>query len=131
MSIPIQHTDHHAVLTAGITVAHIGRCLALDVGAWFDEPSFAGWVNRRAGRGLATHHPQGQPMGDWSDVFVLVDPSLSGAGSDDPTCFDPDAVERRQCIPETYWLAILAACRRAFGSRPMDGLHIVVWLRPT
>lgn len=59
----------------------------------FRDPDFAAWVDRRAGKGLATWHVAGEEAGDFSDVFLVYDHGECG-----------DATGRAdEAMPESCW----------------------------
>ena len=86
------------------------RALVLNAGVFFANPRFIAWLNNDAPK--FTWHTGGEP-GDYSDVVVCVDPSLSGEGSDSD-------------MPQEVWNEILRVCRMEFG--PALGHHIMVRL---
>lgn len=88
-----------------------GIMLQMNVPEFFADPAFVEWLNGRPAP-LATWHQGGVPH-EFSDTFVLVDPSLNGEGSD----LD---------MPEHIWDQIVEECRRHII--PNRDLHIVVWL---
>lgn len=61
-----------------------------------------------------TWHQGGAPQ-EWSDVMVLVDPSLNGEGTDSDMPFHG---------------RLVAILREKLGANPKsaNGLHIAVWL---
>lgn len=79
----------------------------------FKDPDFLSWLNNASPK--ATWHSTGTP-GEFSDVFVLVDSSLNGEGSDSD-------------MPEHIWTAIVGQCRGAFQAAASE-YHIVVRLSP-
>lgn len=89
------------------------RCGALVINTphFFKDPAFLAWLNN--GERKFTWHQGGAPS-EWSDVVVLVDPSLNGEGSDSD-------------MPEAVWEAIMAACRKVFTPGSSEG-HIMVRL---
>jgi hypothetical protein len=92
-----------------------GVAIKLNVPGWFKHPVFIEWLVSRAGDGLATWHRPGERVpGDWSDVFVGVDPGLSGEGTDSD-------------MPEPFWGYVVKACRDA---NVKSTQHILVWLSP-
>lgn len=88
------------------------RSLRLHCPEIFEDPAFVEWLN--ADEPKATWHTSGLP-GEFSDVFVLVDPSLNGEGSDSD-------------MPEHIWSLLMEQCRKTF--HPDNDCHIVVWLSP-
>lgn len=89
------------------------RSLVLHWPEVFEDQDFVSWLNNASPK--ATWHRTGTP-GEFSDVFVLVDSSLNGEGSDSD-------------MPEHVWNAIVDQCRNAFHSAAND-YHIVVRLSP-
>lgn len=87
------------------------NALVLNAAPFYQDEAFVTWLNHDNRK--ATWHPGGTPT-EWSDVFVLVDPSLNGEGSDSD-------------MPEPIWDQIVNACWDHF--HPGNGWHIVVWLR--
>lgn len=90
-----------------------GLRLTINAPEFFRDPAFVAWLNDGASK--FTIHRGGEP-GEWSDVIVLVDPSLSGEGSDSD-------------MPAHIWEAIVDTCRAHAPSFP--GLlvtHIAVHL---
>lgn len=69
------------------------------------------WLNN--GQPKFTWHAIGKPVSEWSDVVVLVDPSLNGEGADSD-------------MPQHIWDAIVRACRERFA--PGGFTHIMVRL---
>lgn len=64
----------------------------------FKDPNFIAWLNN--GSPKFTWHKGGQPN-EWSDVVVLVDPSLNGDGADSD-------------MPEPIWRRIVNECKKHF-----------------
>lgn len=90
----------------------ITKALRISAPEVFSNAKFVEWLNGD-GR-AATWHDGGVPN-EYSDVMVLVDPSLNGEGSDSD-------------MPDDVWDMIVDECRKAFS--PSNGFHIVVWLCP-
>lgn len=90
--------------------ATIGSALTMIVPEAFSDPAFMQWLNN--GTPKMTWH-QGGPATNLSDVVVLVDPSLSGEGTDSD-------------MPEHIWNSIVEACRQNF--KPAHASHIMVRL---
>ncbi|AJF08322.1 hypothetical protein GSUB_17435 (plasmid) [Geoalkalibacter subterraneus] len=84
---------------------------------WFSDPAFAKYLEENSGEGLASWHRAAEPEpGEFSDVFVAVDPASDGEGSDSD-------------MPEHIWEQIVEAVR----SNPQFGQHdshVVVWICP-
>jgi hypothetical protein len=88
------------------------RGLVLNVPDFFADPGFRAWLD--ADRPKFTWHRGGTPA-EWSDVIVLVDPSLNGEGTDSD-------------MPDALWEKIVAACREHLGSARNSETHYVVRL---
>jgi len=90
----------------------LSRGIVVNAPEFFADPSFQAWLDNDNPK--FTWHRGGVP-GDWSDVIVLVDPSLSGEGSDSD-------------MPAAIWEQIVELCRTHLG--PVRGLdsHYVVHL---
>lgn len=87
--------------------------LLINAPVFFRDPAFIEWLNN--GEPKFTWHRNGPPD-EWSDVIVLVDPGLSGEGSDSD-------------MPEHIWDQIMKACRANFSKRRgPDAEHIMVRL---
>jgi hypothetical protein len=89
----------------------VAKGLVINVPEFFKDPEFVAWLN--GGTTKFTWHQGGEP-GDWSDVVVLVDPSLNGEGTDSD-------------MPEQFWDQIVGECRKHFGPA-RDAKHIMVRL---
>lgn len=92
-----------------LTINHEAVALAINAPALFADAEFKQWINN--GNPKFTWHKSGDP-GEYSDVVILIDPSLSGEGSDDD-------------MPG--WNAVVDAVRAYVGARKLDG-HVVVRL---
>ncbi|MDD5191478.1 MAG: hypothetical protein PHE50_10655 [Dehalococcoidales bacterium] len=88
-----------------------GASLIINAPEFFLDPGFVAWLNN--GEAKITMHQGGEP-GEYSDVVVLVDPSLNGEGSDSD-------------MPENIWNQIIDACRQNF--KPRGGYHLIIWIR--
>lgn len=93
-----------------MNVTHCGA-LVINAPQFFKDPAFRAWLN--SGEPKFTWHKGGLPS-EWSDVVILVDPSLNGEGSDSD-------------MPEAIWDAIMTACRQVFTPRSGEN-HIMVRL---
>lgn len=89
-------------------------CQGLVVNApdFFADPAFRQW--------LASDVPkftwyQGGLVDEWSDVVVLVDPSLCGEGSDSD-------------MPERFWTRIIDLCRTHCAPSTVSQHHVMVRL---
>jgi hypothetical protein len=93
-------------------MAEIQICPALVINApaFFEDPEFCAWINQPDTK--FTWHRNGVPT-EWSDVIVLVDPSLNGEGSDAD-------------MPEHIWEQIITDCKSVLT--PTRGQHIMVRL---
>lgn len=87
-------------------------CSALVINApgIFKKPSFINWLNDTEIK--FSWHKGGKPN-EYSDVVVLVDPSLNGEGSDSD-------------MPAQVWNFIIKECKKHFT--PGTGNHIMVRL---
>lgn len=91
--------------------ASICNGLVIDATQFFQDPAFQAWLNN--GEPKFTWHQGGKPT-DYSDVVVLVDPGLTGEGSDSD-------------MPEHIWNQIVAACKEHFTPLLHES-HIMVRL---
>lgn len=97
--MPTKNTKH------GIESCVRTEGLVLNVPDWFEDAEFTEWLNSPRTT-VMTWHPKGELPNEWSDVLVLVDPSLDGDGTDSD-------------MPERFWNAIVDACREArVGGQP-------------
>lgn len=87
--------------------------LVINVPDWFNDPAMVAWLNDPETR-VMSWHQQGTPPDEWSDTIVLVDPGLSGEGTDSD-------------MPAHLWDAIVQACRDA----KLDGQHEHIPVRLT
>lgn len=78
----------------------------------FADPGFQIWL--LGDRPKFTWHRDG-PVNEWSDVVVLVDPTLNGEGSDSD-------------MPLHIWVRIVSACIDHFGPVGTGRHHIMVRL---
>ncbi len=93
-----------------------GLCgLRLNAPAFFDDPAFKDWLDDKKTTTF-TWHEKGTPVSEWSDVCVLVDPSLSGEGADAD-------------MPQHIWSQIVALCHEHVGENQKQ--HIPVWISNT
>ena len=95
----------------------IADTLVINVPSWYADPEFVDWLESSTSPVMTWHRP-GQPLGEFSDAIVLVDPSLTGEGTD-------------QCsMPDRYWEQIVEACRDhcSTPSTSESRHHIVVRL---
>lgn len=83
---------------------------------WFKQPDFLAWANAARLRGLASWGHDGHSIDGYPDIFIAVDPSLNGEGSDSD-------------MPEHYWEAVMAAVRQHVRPQATKE-HIVVRLAP-
>ena len=77
-----------------------GRSLLINAPDIFRDPAFRQWLGTAQPK--FTWHRGGEPD-EWSDVIILVDPGLSGEGSDSD-------------MPAHIWRRIVDACRAHLGS---------------
>lgn len=77
--------------------------LVINMPVAFADPAFLSWLFDGSPR---FSWAQDGKVDEWSDVIVLVDPGLSGAGSDDD-------------MPDPYWNQIIEACRSHLGPDPL------------
>jgi len=89
-----------------ITVA---KSLVINAPEFYADWAFVAWLDRDVPK-FMWHRPGDTPS-EWTDVVVLVDPSLNGEGSD-------------QDMPRDIWDRIVGACRQKF--LPGGGNHIAV-----
>lgn len=95
-----------------MTTVKTGHTIQINAPHFFKDKAFLTWLND--GNVKATWHEPGREAREWSDTFVLVDPSLNGEGSDSD-------------MPEHIWNEIVSVCQQ--HCVPMrDSIHIVVWL---
>lgn len=92
--------------------ASICHGLVINAPQFFQDPEFQAWLNNND-QPKFTWHKGGKPT-EWSDVVVLVDPSLNGEGADSD-------------MPEHIWDQIVAACKEKFAPG-RDAYHIMVRL---
>lgn len=86
--------------------------LVVDAPEFFADPDFRAWLGN--GRPKFTWYDGGE-IDDWSDVVVLVDPGLSGEGSDSD-------------MPGPIWDRIVELCRAHIGPDPCGACHYMVRL---
>lgn len=104
----------------GVTRATVGAMVQMQV-PWFDaeaHPEFVSWADKaRKERGLASWCAPGVSHGgnDFPDIFVGVDPSMSGEGTDSD-------------MPDEYWRAVVDVAAQA--RHLANGRHIIVWIEP-
>lgn len=89
----------------------VTKGLVINAPEFFKDPEFVAWLN--GGTTKFTWHQGGQPS-EWSDVVVLVDPSLNGEGADSD-------------MPEQFWEQIVGECRKHYEPS-RDTKHIMVRL---
>ena len=88
-----------------------GMSLTINAAKFFRDVSFIQWLNN--GTPKMTWHQGGHPS-EWSDVIVLVDPSLNGEGTDSD-------------MPAPIWEKIIDVCKVQLGPQ-RTGNHIPVRL---
>lgn len=90
---------------------HACDSLCINVPQFFADPEFATWLNSPVAK--FTWHSRGAPVAEYSDVVVLVDPSLNGEGADTD-------------MPRHIWDQIVDICKQHF--KPTTKHHIMVRL---
>lgn len=88
------------------------RGIVINAPSFFADPAFRQWLTN--GEHKFTWYDGGM-VDEWSDVVVLVDPSLNGEGSDSD-------------MPEPIWNQIVEACREHLGRDRHCASHYVVRL---
>ncbi|RZS84219.1 hypothetical protein [Pigmentiphaga kullae] len=89
----------------------ISPALVINAPEFFADPDFQSWLNNSDRK--FTWHRNGAPD-EWSDTVVMVDPGLTGAGSDSD-------------MPEAIWDQIVSTCRLHIA--PRRGVpHVMVRL---
>ena len=88
------------------------RGLVINAPAIFADPAFQRWLTN--GQPKFTWHSGGE-FDEYSDLVVLVDPGLSGEGSDSD-------------MPSPAWDRIVEACRAHLGADRHGSSHYVVRL---
>lgn len=89
------------------------KALTVNAPEFFLDALFLAWLNN--GEPKFTWHNPGDTPNEYSDVVVMVDPSLTGDGADSD-------------MPEQIWDQIVEACRVQFGALPRYEDHIMVRL---
>lgn len=101
-----------ACFPAPLTDVQPGQSLLINAPDIFRDDAFRRWLVDPARK--FTWHQGGEPD-EWSDVIVLVDPSLNGEGSD--------------CdMPAHLWNRIIATCRHHLVPVGGGAPHIMVRL---
>lgn len=90
----------------------VGQSLLINAPEFFRDSAFQQWLNNPSPK--FTWHRNGDPN-EWSDVVVLVDPSLNGEGSDSD-------------MPEHIWRHIVEECRLHLGPAFGGSDHYMVRL---
>ena len=87
-----------------------GQSLRLNAPEFFADAEFVAWLNN--GQHKFTWHTEGSPD-EWSDVIVLVDPGLTGEGSDSD-------------MPAHIWNQIIEACKACllYTSKDWFGIRV-------
>lgn len=88
------------------------RGLVLNAPEFFADATFQRWLENEQPK--FTWH-RGGVIDEWSDVVVLVDPSLSGEGSDSD-------------MPAPIWNQIIDICRKHLGNAADQSCHYMVRL---
>lgn len=99
-------------LTDGVELAGGFAGIQINAPAYFDDPGFLKWLNDPQ-TNVMTWHTQGGDTSDFSDVVVMVDPSLCGDGTDSD-------------MPEAIWDAVVTYTRTFVGEG--QSRHIPVWI---
>lgn len=86
------------VVTDLTTRTVVSPAITVNVPEWFRDTRFLSWLNSDWPK--FTWHRQGHGPDEWSDVVVLVDPSLNGEGS------EGGAGE----FPQDIWDQIICLC---------------------
>jgi hypothetical protein len=92
--------------------AQLCRGLVLNVPEFFADAGFRRWLENDVPK--FTWHRGGE-VDEWSDVVVLVDPGLTGEGSDSD-------------MPASIWDRIIDLCRMHLGSGEDQQHHYMVRL---
>lgn len=87
----------------------ISQGLTINAPQFFADQAFRRWL---AEENTKLTWYRGRDIDEWSDVVVLVDPGLTGEGSDSD-------------MPEAIWNAIVEACRTHLGPRPGQPHYMV------
>lgn len=90
----------------------ICRGLVMNVPDFFADPEFRHWLQSDPPK--LTWYRNGT-IDEWSDVVVMVDPSLTGEGSDSD-------------MPDRFWNRIVDACREHLGIGGVQSTHYMVRL---
>lgn len=99
-------------LTDGVELAGGFAGIQINAPAYFDDPGFLKWLNDPQ-TNVMTWHKKGSAINDYSDVVVMVDPSLCGEGTDSD-------------MPEAIWDAVVTYTRKFVGEGQTR--HIPVWI---
>jgi hypothetical protein len=99
--------------TKKLPALEVHPCDAMCINApqFFRDPEFVEWLNSSVPK--FTYHRRATPVDEWSDVVVMVDPSLSGEGADTD-------------MPRGIWDQIVEVCKQRF--EPTTKHHIMVRL---
>lgn len=87
-------------VSLGGTRSTAGLSLCLNAATWYEQPDFQAWLE--SAEGLMSWHTPGQPVGEFTDIVVFVDPSLNGEGVQDG-------------MPDAYWKAVVDHCKAHFS----------------
>lgn len=94
------------------TVSTAGLSLSLNASAWYQQPDFLAWLE--SAEGLMSWHTPGQPVGEFTDIVVFVDPSLNGEGVQDG-------------MPDAYWKTVVDHCKAHFSpSQTTHHISVVI-----
>jgi hypothetical protein len=92
--------------------ARMSPVIQLNVPEWYKENEFLEWLNSKDSQW--TCHKNDSEVSEWTEVFVTVDPGLSGDGSEEGV------------MPDQYWNKIISICEESFSIS--NGFHIIVRL---
>lgn len=91
----------------------ITQTLHIEAPMWFKDEEFLAVINDPT-NGIARWHTPGEAPGEYSDVFVFLDPSLNGEGSESNE------------IPEHIWATIVEQCQQTFRDHPPSESAVMV-----
>lgn len=100
-TVAMKHVDAYIKTQPTDLTAAASPAVVINCARFFRHPEFIRWLNDPSITKFTWHQP-GTPAGEYSDVVVLVDPSLNGEGSDSDS------------LPHSIWGAIVEACRSVY-----------------